>query len=46
MKMDHLRGLLDIRRNRVPNAHIRELCGVAKDVDERTNKSVLFVWPY
>ena len=34
--MDNLRGLLGIRRlDRVPNARIRELCGVAKGVNER-----------
>ena len=32
-QMDNLRGLLGIRRmNRVPNARIRELCGVTKGV--------------
>ena len=42
VQMDNLRGLLGIRRmDRVPNAQIRELCGVTKDVDERINKSVL-----
>ena len=35
MQMDNLRGLIGIRRmNRVPSARIRELCGVAKGVDE------------
>ena len=33
--MDNLRGLLSIRRmDRVPNARIRELCGVRKGLDE------------
>ena len=40
VQMDNLRGLLGIRRmDRVPNARIRELCGVTKRVDER------IVWP-
>ena len=34
--MDHLRGLLGIRRmDRVPNAQIRELWGVTGNMDER-----------
>ena len=41
-RMDNLRGLRAIRRrDRVPNARIRELCGVTKGVDERTEESVL-----
>ena len=43
VQMDNLRGLrvLGIRRmNSVPNARIRELCGVAKGVDERIDESV------
>ena len=40
--MDNLRGLLGIRRmDRVPNVRIRELCGVLKGVDERTEESIL-----
>ena len=40
--MDNLRGLLDIRRmDRVPNARIRELCGVTKGVDEKSDENVL-----
>ena len=40
--MDNLRGLLGVRRmDRVLNVRIRELCGVAKGVDERTDESVL-----
>ena len=40
MQMDNLRCLLGIeRRNRVSNARIRELIGVRKGVDERTDKS-------
>ena len=42
VKMDNLRGLLGIRRrDKVPNARIRELCGVAKGVDERISEDVL-----
>ena len=40
--MDNLRGLLGIRRiDRVPNARIRELCGVNKGLDERIDECVL-----
>ena len=40
--MDRHRGLLGIRRiDRVPNARIRELCGVTKGEDERIDESVL-----
>ena len=40
--MDNLRGLLAIiRMDKVPNALIRELCGVTKGVDEKTDESVL-----
>ena len=40
--MDNLRGLLGIRRmDRVPNARIRELCGVTKRVDERIDEGIL-----
>ena len=40
--MDNLRGLLGIRKkDRVPNARIRELCGVRKGLDERIDESVL-----
>ena len=36
MQMDNLEGLLDVRRmDRVPNARIRDLCGVKKGLDER-----------
>ena len=42
VQMDNLRGLLGIRRmDRVPNARIRELCGVTKGVDERIDEGVL-----
>ena len=38
-QMDNLRGLLGIRRmDRVPNAQIRELCGVRKGLDERIDE--------
>ena len=40
--MDNLRGLLGIRRmNKVPNARIRDLCGVTKGIDERIDEGVL-----
>ena len=40
--MDNLRGLLGIRRmDKVPNARIRQLCGVTKDVDEKIDEGVL-----
>ena len=40
--MDNLRGLLGNRRmNRVPNARIRELCGVKKGLDERIDEGLL-----
>ena len=40
--MDNLRELLGIRRmDKVPNAQIREVCGVTKVVDERNDESVL-----
>ena len=42
IQMDSLRGLLGIRRmDRVPNARIKELCGVAKGVDERIDEGDL-----
>ena len=42
VKMDNLRGLLGIRRmDRVPNAWIRELCGVKKHLDENIDEDVL-----
>ena len=40
--MDNLRCLLGIRRmERVPNAQIRELYGVTKEVNERIGEGVL-----
>ena len=42
VQMDNLRGLLGIRRmDRVPNARIRELCGVMKGVNEKIDEGVL-----
>ena len=42
MQMRNVRGLPGIRRmDKVPIAQIRELCGVAKGVDERIDESVL-----
>ena len=36
VQIDNLRRLLGImRKGRVPNARIRELCGVKKGLDER-----------
>ena len=44
VQMDNFRGLLGIRRmERVPNARIRELCGVRKGLDERIDEGV-FRW--
>ena len=44
VQMDDLRGLLGIRRmDIVPNARIRELCGVKKSLDKRIDESV-FRW--
>ena len=41
VKMDKLRGLLGIRRmDKVPNAWIRQLCGVKKGVDENIDEVV------
>ena len=38
--MDNFRGLLGIRKvDRVPNAWIRELCGVRKGLDEGLMKA-------
>ena len=42
VQMGSLRGLLSIRRmDKVPNARIRELCGMTKGVDEKIDESVL-----
>ena len=38
----NLRGLLDIRKmDKVPNAQIRQLCGVTKGVDEKIDEGAL-----
>ena len=43
VQMDNLRGLVGIRQmDRVPNAWIRELCGVKKGIDERIDEGVLW----
>ena len=43
VQMGKIRSLLDIRRmDRVPNARIRGLCGLAKGVDERIVEDVLY----
>ena len=42
VQMDNLRGLLGIlRMDRVPNARIRQLCGVTKGADEKIDEGVL-----
>ena len=41
VQMDNLRSVLGIRRvDKVPNAPIRQLCGVMKDVDEKIEEGV------
>ena len=41
VQMDNFRGLLGIRRiDKMPNARIRELCRVAKCLDEKIDESV------
>ena len=40
--MDNLRGLLSIRRmDKVPNARIRQKCGVTNGMDEKIDEGVL-----
>ena len=40
LQMENLRGLLGIRRmNKVPNARIRQLCGVTNGADEKIDES-------
>ena len=40
--MDKIRNLLSNKRmDRVPNARIKELCGMAKGVDKRIEEDVL-----
>ena len=42
VQMDNLRRLLGVgRMDKVPNARMRELCGVRKDLDERIDEGVL-----
>ena len=42
VQMDNLRGLLGIRRmDEVPNARIRQLCGMTKGVDQKIDEGVL-----
>ena len=42
LQIENLRGLWGIRRmDRVPNAQIKELCGVKKGMDERIDETVL-----
>ena len=42
VQVDNLRDLLGIRRmDKVPNARIRELCGVTKEVEERIDEGVI-----
>ena len=42
VQVDNLKGLLGIgRMDRVPNARIRELCGMKKGQDERIDEGVL-----
>ena len=42
VQMDNLRGLQGIRRmDRVPNAWIKEFCGVKKVLDKRIDEGVL-----
>ena len=44
VQLDNLRGLLGIRRmDRVPNARIRESCGLRKGIDVRIDEGV-FRW--
>ena len=47
VQMGNLRGLLGIRRmNKVPNARIRQLCGMMKGVDKKIDEDVSWmVWP-
>ena len=40
--MDNFRVLLGIRRmDRIPNARMRELCGLRKGLDERIDEGIL-----
>ena len=41
VQMDNLKGLLGVRRiGKVPNARIRQLCGVTKGLDEKIDEGV------
>ena len=47
VQMESLRGLLGIRRrNKIPNARIRELCRVTKGVDKRIDEGILWWFGY
>ena len=42
VQMDNLRDLLGIRKmDKVPNAQVKELCGVTKGMDERIDEGIL-----
>ena len=42
VKMNNVRGQLGIRRmDKVPNARIRQFCGMTKDVNKKIDESVL-----
>ena len=42
VQIDKLRGLIGIRgMDKVPNARVKELCGVTKTVGERIDEGVL-----
>ena len=42
LQMDNLKGLQGIRRmDKVPNARIKELCGVTKGMDEKIDEGIL-----
>ena len=45
VQMNNLRSLLGIRRiYTMPNARVRELCGVTKGVDEKIDGRVVLCW--
>ena len=47
VQVDNLRGLLGIRRmDKVPNARIRELCGVTKGVGDPQTVSFFILSPF
>ena len=42
LEMDNFKSLLGIRRiDGMPNARVRDFCGVKKEVDERSDETVL-----